>query len=148
MKINWGTAIVLVFIGFISFIMYFVVHMNTNKKYEHDLVTEEYYKKELAFQEEIDAEKNSRALLNDVSMKKTPQGLSIQFPQEKEFQKISGVISLYRPSNKQLDFTIPITLQQNSMIIPDENMIEGKWKITIDWEYENTRYLFKKSFAY
>lgn len=148
MKINWGTAIVLVFIGFISFIMYFVVHMNTNKKYEHDLVTEEYYKKELAFQEEIDAEKNSRALLNDVSMKKTPQGLSIQFPQEKEFQKISGVISLYRPSNKQLDFTIPITLQQNSMIIPDENMIEGKWKITIDWEYENTRYLFKKSFTY
>ena len=59
MKINWGTAIVLVFIGFISFIMYFVIKMNTNKKYEHDLVTEDYYSKELAFQEEIDA-KNYR----------------------------------------------------------------------------------------
>ena len=50
MKINWGTGIVLAFIGFISFIMYFVVNMNTNKKYDHDLVTEDYYKQELEFQ--------------------------------------------------------------------------------------------------
>lgn len=148
MKINWGTAIVLVFIGFITFIMYFVVRMNTNKKYEHDLVTEEYYKKELAFQKEIDAEKNARALPNDVFIKKTPIGLSITFPEEKEFQKISGVISLYRPSNKQLDFSIPINLERNTIIIPDENMIEGKWKITVDWKYEDIHYLYKKSFTY
>lgn len=148
MKINWGIAIVLVFVGFITFIMYFVVQMNTNKKYEHDLVAEEYYKRELAFQEEIDAEKNAKALLHDVSIKKTSQGLSITFPEEKEFRKINGVISLYRPSNKQLDFTIPISLQQSNIIIPDENMIEGKWKITIDWECENIHYLLKKSFIY
>ena len=47
MKFNWGTGIVLAFIGFISFIMYFVINMNTNDKYDHDLVTEDYYKQEL-----------------------------------------------------------------------------------------------------
>ena len=36
MKINWGTGIVIAFIAFISFIMYFVVNMNVNKKYDHD----------------------------------------------------------------------------------------------------------------
>ncbi|WP_369886606.1 FixH family protein [Aquimarina sp. AD10] len=60
MKINWGTAIVLVFIGFISFILYFVVRMNTEQKFTHDLVTEEYYKEELAFQKEINAEKKRK----------------------------------------------------------------------------------------
>jgi len=76
MKINWGTAIVLVFVGFISFILFFVVKMNTNEKYEHDLVTEEYYKKELAFQKEIDAEQNAKNLKKDISVRKTAEGLS------------------------------------------------------------------------
>ena len=47
MKINWGTGIVLAFIGFIGFILYFVIRMSTDDSANHDLVTEEYYKKEL-----------------------------------------------------------------------------------------------------
>ncbi|MCK5400025.1 MAG: FixH family protein, partial [Flavobacteriaceae bacterium] len=50
MKMNWGTGIVIAFIGFIAFIMFFVITMSTNKKYEHDLVTEDYYKEELEYQ--------------------------------------------------------------------------------------------------
>ncbi|WP_371877551.1 FixH family protein [Aquimarina sp. Aq78] len=79
MKINWGTAIVLVFIGFISFILYFVVKMNINSDYEHDLVTEDYYKQELAFQNEINAEKNSKTLLKDVIVKKNSRRSSHLF---------------------------------------------------------------------
>ncbi|GAA4275442.1 FixH family protein [Aquimarina mytili] len=148
MKINWGTAIVLAFIGFISFIMYFVIKMNTNEKYSHDLVTEEYYKEELAFQKEIDAEKNAKALKNNITLKKTSYGMLITFPEEKKFDKISGTIFLYRPSNKKLDFEIPISLQNNIYLIQDEYMIEGRWNITIDWQYESTSYMFKKSFTY
>ena len=47
MKVNWGTAIVIAFVGFIGFIMYFVVNMATNDKYDHDLVVEDYYQQEL-----------------------------------------------------------------------------------------------------
>ena len=60
MKINWGTGIVLAFIGFISFILFFVVRMSMDNKANHDLVTENYYKAELGYQNEIDAENNSR----------------------------------------------------------------------------------------
>ncbi|WGU68469.1 FixH family protein [Capnocytophaga canimorsus] len=49
MKINWGTGIVLAFVFFIAFILYFVIQMSTNKKYDHELVTEEYYKKRIGF---------------------------------------------------------------------------------------------------
>ncbi len=148
MKINWGTAIVLVFIGFISFIMYFVVKMNTNEKYSHDLVTEEYYKEELAFQKEIDAEENAKALKHNIIVKKTEDGVLIIFPKDKNHKSISGTISLYRPSNKKLDFEIPIALSSAELIIKDEDMIEGRWNITIDWMYDHTPYLFKKSFVY
>ncbi|AXT51077.1 cytochrome C oxidase Cbb3 [Aquimarina sp. BL5] len=148
MKVNWGTAIVLVFIGFISFILYFVVRMNTDKKYEHDLVTEDYYKQELAFQNEINAEQKGNALHNNVEVKKIAEGLLVVFPKDKNYTKLSGSISLYRPSNKKLDFEIPITLQSSEILVPQNKLIEGRWNITVNWSYENTSYLFKESFTY
>ena len=51
MKLNWGTGIVIAIIAFMSFILYFVISMSTGNNYNHDLVSEEYYQKELKFQE-------------------------------------------------------------------------------------------------
>ncbi|WP_405208000.1 FixH family protein [Aquimarina sp. LLG6339-5] len=148
MKINWGTAIVLVFIGFISFILFFVIRMNTDKKFEHDLVTEDYYKQELAFQEEINAEKNAKALKNNIFIKKVSEGLLITFPKSINSKNLSGTISLYRPSNKKLDFEVPISLESSELLVSKNKLIEGRWNITVNWEYENTSYLFKESFTY
>ncbi|MHA7059846.1 FixH family protein [Aquimarina sp. M1] len=148
MKINWGTAIVLVFIGFIGFILFFVVRMNTDKKFEHDLVTEDYYKQELAFQQEINAEKNGNSLKNNVEIKKIGEGLLVVFPRDQNYTKLSGTISLYRPSNKKLDFEIPIMLQSSKIIVPKDQLIAGRWNITVNWEYENISYLFKESLTY
>ena len=74
MKINWGTSIVLAIAAFISFIMYFVVSMSTDKSMEHDLVTEEYYKKELDFQSRLDRQLNAQNLVQDIRIKKTTEG--------------------------------------------------------------------------
>ncbi|MBP2831482.1 FixH family protein [Aquimarina sp. U1-2] len=148
MKINWGTSIVLVFIGFISFVMYFVVKMNMHDKYQHDLVTKEYYKKELNFQQEMNAEKNARALKHKVAIQKLPQGILVTFPEDKDYVTISGTIYMYRPSDQQLDFQIPIALEHHKFLIPDEYIVEGRWDITVDWTYQNTPYLLKESIIY
>ncbi len=105
MKINWGTGIVLAFIGFISFIMYFVINMNINKKYDHDLVTEDYYKQELNFQNDLNKENNAKSLEKDLTWKKTKEGILIMFPNNLDIKNIKGKVFLYRPSNKQLDYT-------------------------------------------
>ena len=148
MKFNWGTGIVLAFIAFISFIMYFVISMSTNKKYDHDLVTEQYYNKELKFQEDIDKTKNTRNLETNITWKKTEKGLEISFPPEMIYNKIKGKVFLYRPSNKQLDYETEISLSSHNLLIPDERLVGGRWNIYIDWEYENTAYLFNKKIEY
>ena len=71
MKINWGTGIVIGMTLFIGFIMYMVITMMTDKNYDHDLVTEAYYAKDLAYQQEIDAEKNANALSSKITFEKT-----------------------------------------------------------------------------
>ena len=148
MKINWGTGIVLAFIGFISFILFFVIRMNMDDRANHDLVSEEYYKKELAFQKDIDAEKLANALTFQMQIKRAEEGLHILFPEDMDPSKISGTVSLYRPSNKHLDFDLPVSLSNSHLLIPDKRLLDGRWDISIRWSYEGKDYLVKKSMTY
>jgi len=148
MRINWGTGIVLAFIGFIAFILYFIISMNINDKYDHDLVSDDYYGDELKYQADIDKLKNSNALTTNISYERTAEGLKINFPQDIEYKKITGNMFLYRPSNKQLDFETAISLSNPYLLIPDKRLVDGRWNIKIDWQYKGKSYLFKKSIVY
>jgi len=148
MKINWGTGIVLAFVGFISFIMFFVIKVSTDKKYNHDLVTEDYYKLELEFQNDIDKETNSKNLKENISWEKSSDGLILKFPEALEPNNIIGKVFLYRPSNKQLDFETPISLSNHNLLIPDSRLLDGRWNIKVDWQYNGKSYLYKKEIVY
>lgn len=148
MKFNWGTGIVLAFIGFISFILYFVISMTVNKKYEHDLVTENYYAQELEFENDLNKQKNAQSLKEDITWKHSKEGLVINFPSDMDPTKISGKVFLYRPSNKQLDFESAISLSDHNLLIPDKSLLGGRWNIKVDWEYNGNSYVYKKDITY
>jgi len=148
MKINWGTAIVIAFVCFISFIMYFVITMSTNTKYEHDLVVEDYYGEELKFQTDIDKEEHSKTLNSNITWVKTNEGILITFPKSLDIKTIEGTVFLYRPSNKQFDFEIPISLSNHNLLIPDKRLLDGRWNIKVDWKYDKNAYLYKTEISY
>ena len=148
MKINWGTGIVIAIALFMSFILFLVIKMTTNEDYSHDLVVEEYYKKELAFQQEIDAETNLKLLSEKIKGKRVEGGWLLSFPEEIKASKIKGTVFLYRPSNKQLDFDFPIELSNSNLLIPDKRLLDGRWNITVNWEYEEKEFLYKESITY
>ena len=148
MKINWGTGIVIAFIAFISFIMYFVILMSTNKKIESDLVTENYYGQELEFENDLNKQRNAQALKENITWKHIPEGLMINFPKDMNPTDITGKVFLYRPSNKQLDFESSISLSEHNLLIPDKRLLDGRWNIKIDWEYKGNSYVYKKEIVY
>ena len=148
MKWNWGTGIVLAMLGFIGFILYFVITMSTDEKYSHDLVTEDYYAKEMAYQNEIDAETNTHNLVEKIESKKVSDGWLITFPQEFDASKIKGTIALYRPSNQQLDFEVPLDFTDHEVRIPDKNLIGGRWNITMEWTYQDKAFMYKEKIVY
>ena len=148
MKVNWGTGIVIAFIAFIGFIMYFIIKMNTNDEYDHDLVTEDYYKEELQYQEDIDKQKNAKALIENLNWEKTEEGLIIRFPESLEKEKVTGTVFLYRPSDKHFDFETPISLSDHKLLIPDNRLLDGRWNIKVDWQYSGKSYLYKKEIIY
>jgi len=148
MKWNWGTGLVVGMLSFMGFILYFVITMSTDASYKHDLVTKEYYAKEMAYQNEIDAETNTYDLRQKLVSKKTAVGWQISFPEELEPSEIKGRIFLYRPSNEKLDFELPLVLNGNTLLVPDAKMIEGRWNITIDWLYNSKPFMYKESILY
>ncbi|GAA4885068.1 FixH family protein [Flaviramulus aquimarinus] len=148
MKISWGTGIVLAFIGFISFIMYFIITMCVDDRFEHELVTENYYGAELQYQNDIDKLEKAKELEENISYLRTSKGLKITFPKTIDYKKITGKVFLYRPSNKQLDFETAISLSNHNLLIPDNRLVDGRWNISVDWQYNGNNYLFKESITY
>ena len=149
MKINWGTGLVIGMLAFISFIMYFVITMLSSKDYDHDLVTEDYYRAELYYQQDINAEKNALAMKEQIQVKTEGNKLVVQFPETMDLQEMEGNVSFYRPSNKMLDFQIPFKeLSENSLIVPEEKLVKGRWNININWTNRDKDFLFKKEIIY
>ncbi|MFB9054072.1 FixH family protein [Formosa undariae] len=148
MRINWGTGIIIAFVSFIAFILYFVVNMMIGDRFNYELVVEDYYKQELGLQDEINKEKNAQLLTENLSWKQTNEGILIQFPENINENQISGTVSLYRPSNKLLDFEVPITLTNHTLLIPEANLVDGRWDLKVDWKNNSSSYLYKQSLTY
>jgi hypothetical protein len=146
MKINWGTGIVIAFALFITFILYFVFKVQSDIKYDNELVTEDYYKKETLVQGNIEKQENAKTLVNKVTIENTAEGIKIQFPSDFDYSKIQGKVSLYRPSSQKLDFEINISLSSPHLLIPRSNLADGLWDISVDWNYEGKEFLNKQSF--
>ncbi len=145
MKINWGTSIVIAFALFMTFILYFVFQVQSNSKYDNELVVEEYYKHDAHFGEEMKRIQNANNLVQKPIIMVSKLGITIVFPKDFEPKNIKGKVSLYRPSNKKLDFEVPISLSNPTLLIPISNLVGGRWDINMEWQYQGKSFLTKES---
>lgn len=145
MKINWGTGIVIAFVLFMTFILYFVFRVQSDSKYDNDLVVEEYYKHDAHFGDEMTKVQNAQDLVQKPIVSIIGEGISIVFPEPFISKNIKGKVSLYRPSNKKLDFEVPISLSNSTLLIPKKSLVGGRWDINMEWEYSGKTYLTKET---
>lgn len=145
MKINWGTGIVIAFALFMTFILFFVFKVQSDSKYDNELVVEEYYKQELKLEDQMSREQNAKDMVEKVIISASEDGIAIVFPANYDSTKIQGKVSLYRPSNQKLDFEVPISLSGPHLLIPKSNLVGGRWDISLDWSYDGIDYLNKQT---
>ncbi len=148
MKINWGTGVAIAMISFMVFILSFVYKTFTDRSYDHHLVSEEYYKDEVNFQQEIDALANARKLKELIVLENTDNGILITFPSDVADKKVEGVIAFQRASNIKLDFNLPINLKENKLLIRDKKLARGLYNVKIDWKAGAVKYLYKEKYTY
>jgi hypothetical protein len=148
-KWNWGTGVVVAMVLFMIFILQFVYRASVVDKYNHHLVTEDYYGEEIHYQQEIDKENKGKSLAQNIQIIHNGNGLTVLFPENIPENDISGTISFKRLSNENLDFILPISeLKDHKIIIGDDKLVQGKWQIKIDWSDGKESYLYKESLFY
>jgi nitrogen fixation protein FixH len=148
MKLNWGTGIAIAIACFMAFIGYFIIKVQSNSLYDNELVVAEYYKQERSLDAELESEQNAANLKQDVTIENTADAVKITFPQGFDYTKITGKVSLYRPSSQNLDFEIPVSLSGSYMLIPKSELAGGRWDITLDWNYNGKAYRNKEMFNF
>lgn len=148
LRLNWGTGIVIAMLSFMVFILSFVYKSIAMDEYQHELVSEDYYRDELHYQEEIDKLDNALSLDQDIVLSNTNNGVRISFPKDIDPSTISGSIYFQRLSNEKLDFTEEIKLTDHEQLIAVDKLVSGKWIVKIDWKAGKDTYLFKDSWFY
>lgn len=140
MKFNWGTKIAILYIGFVGLIIFMVVKSFGEK---WDLVTEDYYAREIAFQSQIDSRQRAENLDESLLIKQTAEELTIEFPHEKGMV-ISGTVNCFRPSDQRLDFEEKISTSENYHAIEKSKLKTGKYRIKVSWRADGRDFFTEK----
>ncbi len=142
MKMNWGFKIVLAYGAFVVGIM-FMVYMSSQQN--RDLVSENYYADELAYQKVIDQSSKTAALTSKIEVYTSENAIQIVFPKAFENMKLQGSWILYYAANqaKDLKGNFKTTSSKCSIDLPEN--AKGNYKLKINWNVKDEEYYFEKS---
>jgi len=142
MKFNWGTGILIVIITFILGVIAFFIFINN---LDINLVEDNYYEKELAYQEKIDQMNNTALLNGEIDIFQEGKTLFIQFPELDSLAEPKGNVLFYRPSDPDKDITVPLQLNEEHLQAIDiSKIIAGKWILKLDWEMGGQAYYYEE----
>ncbi len=141
---NWGYKILTVYIVFVLGILFMVFKSSSQNT---DLVTTDYYAKELRYQEKIDEAGRVAVLSAPVSCELKNNELVIIFPRDFNGRKLTGVAVLYCPADEDKDVTKDFVVQDSAVIINVPEVNKGLHELHLSWkDGEVTYYLEKKIF--
>jgi hypothetical protein len=137
-KFSWGTGILITIIIFMSITVLTGIYLMNQ---DVQLVTDNYYEKDLKYQNQIDKLNRTAALEEKVEIKFDGLAVELVFPTSFDKSKLSGEIYFYRPSDRKKDFTIPLTLNSEArQIIPVTRIDKGFWRIKLSWSSDGIEY--------
>ncbi|MCX6921761.1 MAG: FixH family protein [Verrucomicrobia bacterium] len=108
-----------------------------------DLVSADYYEKELRFQGQIDQVERTRRTTSLASVTYDAAGkcLTISLPTDQAQRNISGHIELYRPSAAGMDLTVKLEPDAKGVQRLDAaGLAPGLWKVRVSWTVEHQNY--------
>lgn len=143
MTISWGTKLLIVFGLFAGNISYMVYRCSN---VDPGLVSNEYYKDELAYQKVIDGTNLANALTGDITLLNSNGNIIIQLPAEMKKMPVTGSMLFYCPSNGHDDRKIILNVDGDGrQVINARQFAHGKYVIKITWDAQNKHYYNEQS---
>ncbi len=136
---NWGKGIIIAMALFIGFITFLVISLVSHTI---DLESEDYYTKEINYEQEITAMENGNKLKSKIEMISQKEFVVVQIPEKENLSKIQVIF--IRPDNKKLDKSFLVS-GTKSYLIPKTELSKGTYNVEIRFESNSTTCLQKET---
>jgi hypothetical protein len=140
----WPLAIITFFIVAVLFLGTFVIWALRQRE---DLVTADYYEKEIRYQQHLDTLNRSQAVAMQavVTYEPATNQIVITLPAATA-TGVTGKIKLYRPSDARLDRESPLALDAAGTQRLDATKLQpGLWKVRVQWTAAGQEYFVDQS---
>ncbi len=134
---GWGKKITFVYLGFVALIVTMVV---VSMRQKVDLVSKDYYAKELAYQNDINKMDNANKLQSKLKCTVINNTIEVVFPEEHSDKSIQATAFIYKPSDNAADREVEISTNDGRYVISTQDFSKGMYKVKVDWTVEGTEY--------
>lgn len=136
MKFNWGTGAFMLFGSFALFMTGLAIFASMQS---NELVTEDYYEKELEFEETQKKQEKTALLSTQTKLSIVNDKFVVNFPKEVE-GVISGNIVFFKPSSQKDDKSIDFKTASSNYELAINEYLPGMYKVKINWEANGVEY--------
>ena len=143
MKNIWPIAISVLFVVFIGSLVGFVIWAAGQRE---DLVSASYYNEEINYQQHLEASARARAegLIPQIHLDAEGRHVEVRFASAPVVEQ--GSITLYRPSEAELDQTIVLRPDASGgQRIDASGLKPGLWRVRIAWVAHGALYFSEDS---
>lgn len=137
---NWGKSIILAFILFAAFIAALVT---VCMRQDVSLVTKDYYREELKYQDQIERMANTAALTNKPVLAASVQhGLTLSFDQLPNIE--TGELKLFCPANAAADRTFILQATPETTQVFGGNLPQGMYRARMTWRMQGREFYLEE----
>lgn len=141
---NWGYKILSFYLGFVALIVFMVY---SAFQYNVNLVTSDYYERELDYQKIIDGSKNLSTSKKQVVTQLTSDQLSIQLPAANPAQIPLTDVELWLYNEAVRSGDIMVNHKEaftSTFNLPLGEQHKGRYVLKVKWHQGDTPYYFEK----
>ncbi|KIC90583.1 hypothetical protein HY58_11595 [Flavihumibacter sp. ZG627] len=139
MNMNFGHKILLTFIAF-ALLMGTLVYMSLQTEFE--LVSKDYYKEELAYQDVIDATDNAKSLETSVSIRQEHDSIILHMPEEMKGLDLIGDVYFYCAADSKRDRKIALQADKEGLqrFAVGKDVQPAAYRVRVNWNAEGKQF--------
>ena len=141
---NWGYRIMFVYIAFVLAMlgMVYVSSRQTN-----EMQDENYYVKELAYQQVIDGKNNLSHLDEKLSLTDSADVVKLKIPAAAAQNITDGMIYFLRPSDEKKDLRLALKPDSSGLQLISRTLLsKGLYTVQLSWKSNNKLFYSEQSF--
>lgn len=135
---SWGNKLVIVFVAFAG-LMGTLVYRSVTTKF--DLVTKDYYKEELRYQEKIDGAANA-ASAGNIRLKQDDATITIQLPVSLQDKVAEGEAWFYCKTNAAKDKKLAVKIENGSYTFDKSAFSKDVYELKLQLNIDGKKYYY------